>query len=255
LVFNATTARTGHCYHHNNTMVDASTTTTAVAATLADYSPQAVSLFNNMKTPASILGGAIVGLGFSATLPPVQGKENRIETALRKSYLIAAAISLLSQLIAIMWATVAVNKLTELVDIGKAESVWHLIQRDFDMSWAGTNAHFVLGMLAFSYIIGVRSYFLAGRGIVGECVAALSASALMFMVGIVNRGVAAGSGDGRGYGLNVMSLFKHYMELLVQKNLSFKHLRPLEVGSMLLAAIALVQGTRAIWNKDENNAA
>jgi len=222
------------------------TTAQATAAALVDYSPQAISLFNNMKTPASILGGAIVGLGFGAPLPPSTGKENTLESVLRKSYLMVAAISLLSQLIAIMWATVAVNKLTECANIGRAESVWHLIQNDFDMSWAGTNAHFILGMLSFSYIIGVRSYFLAGRGNLGQCVATLSASALMFMMGIVNRGVAAGSGDGRGYGLNVMSLFKHYMVLLIKKNVQLKSFRPLEVGSVALASVALVRAVKIV---------
>ena len=36
----------------------------SAAVALADYTGAAASLFNNMKTPASILAGAIVGLGF-----------------------------------------------------------------------------------------------------------------------------------------------------------------------------------------------
>lgn len=39
------------------------------AVALKDYSGAAASLFNNMKTPASILAGAMVGLGFLAPLP------------------------------------------------------------------------------------------------------------------------------------------------------------------------------------------
>eukprot|EP00527_Entomoneis_sp_CCMP2396_P003150 CAMPEP_0198141002 /NCGR_PEP_ID=MMETSP1443-20131203/4073_1 /TAXON_ID=186043 /ORGANISM="Entomoneis sp., Strain CCMP2396" /LENGTH=213 /DNA_ID=CAMNT_0043803597 /DNA_START=279 /DNA_END=920 /DNA_ORIENTATION=- len=202
-----------------------------------------------MKTPASILAGAIVGLGFGNPLPantPIGEKENCLEKAIRKSYLFVAGIALLSQLGAIMHATVAVNKLTECVGIGKAESVWHLIQRDFDLSWSGTNAFFVVGMLAYSYIIGVRSYFIAGRGTLGQGVAALAGSSLMFMLGIVNRGVAAGSGDGQNYGKTVLSLFTHYGSLILYKNTHLKTMRPLEIGSIVLFIYALVQGVRAV---------
>jgi hypothetical protein len=41
----------------------------ASTVVLKDYSGAAASLFNNMKTPDSILAGAMVGLGFLAPLP------------------------------------------------------------------------------------------------------------------------------------------------------------------------------------------
>ena len=224
-----------------------SSTTTAAVTELAQYAPEAISLFNNMKTPASILGGAIVGLGFGSPLEihtPEGVKENRVEKFLRKTYLLVSAIALLSQLIAIMWATVAVNKLTE-VHVAKAESVWHLLQRDHDLSWAGVNSHFMVGMLSFSYIIGVRGYFLAGRGLLGQSVAGIAVSSLLFMVGIVNRGISEGGGRvGQSYGGSIVGLFVHYVMLGMKKN--FVSLRPLELASFFVGAVALAQGLRAI---------
>jgi len=92
------------------------------AATLKDYSGAAASLFNNMKTPASILAGAIVPLGFLSPLPrppdriaavPRPKDEPEIVTVvtknldrvLRKSYLLVTLFSFGSELLAVMWAT------------------------------------------------------------------------------------------------------------------------------------------------------
>lgn len=95
------------------------------AAALKDYAPVAASLFNNMKTPASILAGAIVPLGFLSPLPQPpariaavvsakKGKENpplaavitkNLDRMLRKSYLLVTLLSFGSELLAVMWAT------------------------------------------------------------------------------------------------------------------------------------------------------
>ena len=97
----------------------------ASAAALKDYAPMAASLFNNMKTPASILAGAIVPLGFLSPLPQPpariaavvatkKGKEEpplavtitkNLDRMLRKSYLLVTLLSFGSELLAVMWAT------------------------------------------------------------------------------------------------------------------------------------------------------
>ncbi|KAL7580994.1 hypothetical protein ACA910_005807 [Epithemia clementina (nom. ined.)] len=229
--------------------------TTLGAAELAQYAPDAISLFNNMKTPASILGGALVGLGFQAPLDvnsPDDADENKVEKLLRKSYVFVASVSLLSHLIAIMWATVAVNKLTE-VDVPKAKSVWDLLQRDHALSWVGVNSHFMLGMLSFTYVIGVRGYFMAGRGMLGQSVAGLAVSALLFMVGIVNRGVAEGGGKvGQSFGKSIVGLFLHYVSLLLRMNFTTR--RPLETFSFVVGTIAFIQGARAIKQRTDDGA-
>lgn len=109
-------------------------------------------------------------------------------------------------------------------------------------------------MLAYSYIIGVRSYFLAGRGLMGQGVGAIAASALLFMLGIVNRGVASASGDGEhGYGSTVMALFRRYIILMARKNFRFSTMRPLEILSFGLLIFATVQAGRAIFKSASND--
>lgn len=186
---------------------------------LSQHSAEVVSLFNNMKLPATIIAGAIVPLGLLNPLPlrnPDGEKEGKITVAMRQLYSIAAIISLTCELSSVMYATVAVNKLIE-TNVAPASSVWDLIQRDYNLPWAATNANFVLGMYSFMFMIGCRVYVQAGQGLLGRGLAGLAFSGLMLMVSVVNRGVASGSGDGLSYGGNVAHLIGNYFILLVRQ--------------------------------------
>jgi hypothetical protein len=116
-------------------------TSVSAASSLSQFAPQAISLFNNMKTPGSILAGAMIPLGFAAPLPVRDEKDTRFPAMLRRLYPFLAVTALGSELVSVLWATVAVNTLTE-TEIAMAESVWHLLRRDFALSWAAVNAHF-----------------------------------------------------------------------------------------------------------------
>lgn len=91
---------------------------------LAQYSSDAVSLFNNMRTPASILAGALVPLGVMGPLP-LQGdkEESKFKKALRILYSVVGVSSLASEILTVIWASVAANQLME-THVAKAESVW-----------------------------------------------------------------------------------------------------------------------------------
>ena len=109
-------------------------------------------------------------------------------------------------------------------------------------------------MLSFSYLIAVRSYFIVGAGKLGESVAGISISALLFMVGIVNRGVASGSGDGARYGANVLSLFQRYAGLLISKyTLRPFRFRPLEAASIAILAWSMLRGAKAVFCEDPDD--
>lgn len=225
--------------------------TTAAVGAAQQFAPQAVSLFNNMKTPASILAGALVGLGIASPLPieTPEGKvESRFQKTLRLAYTVVGVASLLSELMSVMWSTVAVNKMIE-TDIAPAASVWALLQRDFDLEWAAVNAHFVLGMFGFCFLIGTRAYFQAGGGLMGQSVAGLAGSGLLLMVSIVNRGVASGGGAGTGFGGNVLSLIAHYALQLVKRATSPGTIGPLELASLSIFTLSLAQAARGIASR------
>jgi len=239
-----------------------STMSSAAAAALAQqqWAPQAAELFNNMKMPASIIAGAMVPLGLLAPVPiqnPGDKPDSRIENLMRRSYTPVTVIALLSEFISVVFATVAVNQLTETI-VQPAASVWDLIQRDYDLSWAGTNAHFMFGMFSFAYLIAVRSYFNVGGGVLGRGVAGIATASLVYMVSIINRGVASGSGvvasdsgDKRlSYGTSVLSLFRHYGGLILARK-SGRGFRPLELGAVALMVVSLITVVWAILQESK----
>ena len=242
---------------------------------VAQYAGQAASLFNNMKTPASILAGALLPIGILTALPPPREgaeKEHAWLGALRELHLVIASASFCSELLSVMWATIAVNKLTETA-VAPAESVFALLMRDCELPWVACNAvscpalpvvlslceppplpprtpgaqHFVFGMFGFMFLIGIRAFLAAASAQFGLAAAGWAASGLALMVSIVNRGVAAGGGDGSSEGRSVLALFTRYAILLTKS--AFGRVGaagPLELIAMLLAVASALASARAV---------
>lgn len=238
----------------STTVYDATELAPVEALLLTDYTPAATALFNNMKTPASILAAGMVSLGFLAPFRLFRIEENKALLAriedLKRVYIVVTLISFCSELLAVMWATVAVNQLTERNDLVPTPSVWALLERDFDLEWAATNSHFVLGMIGFMYMVGIRGFvmLLAEGASATLTAAALTgvASALALMVSVVNRGVAAGGGQGVGYGQSIVDLFAHYVTLLYQRATDVASFGPLELTAIVLQVVSLSLSVYAI---------
>lgn len=230
----------------------------SISLRAASYTSEAIALFNNMKLPASIIAGAIVPLGF---LSPLQVKgepgDSVVEKRMRKMYQILSVVTLVTELIAVMAATVATNGLTERT-IAPANSVWHLLQRDFGLEWSMVNAHFVIGMFGFLAMIGSRAYFTAQKGLLGKSALGIAVSALALITSIVNRGVAAGGGHDAStgaavrYGSSIFALARRYTALLMDRAMSRKTFGLMEVISVVILAVSLIGGLRAVWNVEES---
>ena len=104
-------------------------------------------------------------------------------------------------------------------------------------------------MLGFMLLIGIRAYFQAGCGLLGQSLAGLTLSALFLMTAIVNRGVASGSGDGLRYGGSVLHLMAHYVSLLFRQATNTKNFGVLEMASVLGLISFSVQALRALFNE------
>ena len=130
-----------------------------------NYVPAATALFVNMLTPASILAAGMISIGLKAPfqLPPsIQDQPEKVQQIqyLRRVYIVVSMISFCSELLAVMWATVAVNQLTELTNLPPSSSVWELLQTNFDLEWSAVNTHFVIGLVGFMYMVGIRGYIM-----------------------------------------------------------------------------------------------
>jgi hypothetical protein len=216
-----------------------------------NYAPAATTLFVNMLTPASILAAAMISLGMkkpfevSRTMKENPHLRDHIEN-LRRTYIVVTMVSFCSELLAVMWGTVAVNQLTE-QSVAPTHSVWELLRNDVDLEWAAVNSHFVLGLIGFMYMVGIRGYVMllaagASEALIVSTLSGISA-ALLLMVSVVNRGVQAGGGNGVGYGSNILDLFGHYVSLLYKRATGTEVLGHLSstpsVGPLAVAAIFL----------------
>lgn len=164
-------------------------------------------------------------LGFLGA-PSVESGDSRVTKALKKAYLIIALVSLCGEITAIIYSTVAINKLAETTS-APTSSVVELLQRDCELKWSryrediktgtvllldgvtngrrhataqkpltsrrlGSNVGFLGGLFGFLMLLGLKTWFAHGDrlGRVGACVAA---AALTHSCSIVNKGIAQGA--------------------------------------------------------------
>lgn len=212
----------------------------------ADYTAAAQGLFGNLIGPSTFLAGSLVPLGFLA--PPLPGK-NSTEKRIRKAYSLLAVISLCNEAAAIVYATIASNKLTEIVS-APADSVFALIQRDYQLSWIATNVHFLFGLFGFLGMIGVRA-FMCFPSRLNTAAAGIAVSALLAMCSVVNRGVSAGDGEGHGYASSILTLVTRYITLLVKQ--VHENGGVLAMASMALGVVSMILALKAVIDCDDRD--
>jgi hypothetical protein len=116
---------------------------------------------------------------------------------------------------AIVYATVAANKLTE-TTVAPAASVFALIQRDYELPWIAANVHLMFGLFGFLSMIGLRAYAIYPKKL-NHAAAGFAGASLLGMCSVVNRGVSAGDASGRSFGSSIFSLVTRYGILLAQQ--------------------------------------
>lgn len=133
----------------------------AAAGALKDHSGAVAGLFNNMRTPAALIGGALVPIGM-LTAPTIQKDDSKFDRIAKRVNILLAVSSLLSEVLAVVYASIAINKLTE-VPSPLTANVADLISQKYELAWLGTNIHFLYGLLGFGLIVGGKAYFLFGN--------------------------------------------------------------------------------------------
>ena len=184
------------------------------SAPLLDHRAAVSALFNNMRTPAALIGGAIVPLGINNP-PTIDWKKDGAKTRLiKRFYQLVGVFSMYNELLAIVYATIACNKLAE-VNHGPTASVDALISRECELAWIGTNLHFLAGLAGFGTMVGIKRYLCIEKTPTVSIVSGLwTAAALCNGMAIVNRGIAQGDGDGGNFGKNIVHLMVRYIQLL-----------------------------------------
>lgn len=180
-------------------------------------------------------------------LAPQLPNDTNLQKKLRCLYNIISVLSLSSELLCITYATVASNKLVETAAL-PAKSVFELISRDYELSWIGTNVHFVAGLFGFLSLICLRAYMLFPPRL-NVAAAGAAFSSLLGMCSVVNNGVSRGDGRGHVFGSSIVALNLRYGVLLV-KTLREKGgiLASLSIG---LGLVSAVLGVRALLTPEK----
>jgi hypothetical protein len=192
----------------------------------------------------------------ASSAPPLIDDEPKRIKLLKKANILLAIASLLSEILAITYSTVAINKLAE-VSFPPTASVSDLITKNFELAWIGTNIHFLFGMFGFGLLVGSKAYFTYGSK-VGKIAGSWSVAAFLQCSSIVNRGIAMGNGNidevGFRFANNLFSLSLRYVCIVISKAKNGP-LPILAIGfclySVLLTGQLILDAVRPIKEKNE----
>lgn len=179
---------------------------------LGDFRVEAMNLFSNLQRSATFAAGILVPLGFFAA--PILSKDDTrgMSRVKRIHYLISTA-SLSCHLIAMMYSTIAVNKLTE-VHSAPSRSVVHLLLRDYELLWVGSNVHFLLGILGMALSLITFGWIMFGPA--ARPASYMVGSVMLQMIAVANAGIGQGEGVDGGtlFAKNLPHLILKYFRLL-----------------------------------------
>lgn len=185
---------------------------------LADHSAAAVGLFNNMRTPAALIAGSLGPVGILSA-PRIQEGDSRLDRFLKQANILISVASLLSEILAVTYSSIAINKLVEVSQPATA-GVAELIVQNHELAWIGTNVHFLLGLLGFATVVGSKAYFAGFGNTVDKAVVGWSLAVVFQSISIVNKGIAMGYGSGidstSRFASNLFGLILKYVGLVVK---------------------------------------
>lgn len=187
---------------------------TSPAVALADHSAAAVNLFNNMRVPAALIAGSLVPIGILSA-PQIDANDSKTIKLAKKANILLAGISLLNEILAVTYSSIAINKLVE-ISTPATGSVAELIAQTHLLAWIGTNVHFLLGLMGLALVVGSKAYFAGFGKAVGKAAMGWSIAVFLQSVSIINQGIGMGATDESArFASNLFTLVVKYLKLLV----------------------------------------
>jgi len=224
----------------------AATPRAAPELALASHAADAAALFGNMQGTAALLTGGLVPLASFAG-PKPQSSDSPNTARLKRLHMLVAWTSLVSELTAIMYATIARNVLLEAA-VPHTHSLKELLLRgEYALAWTGVNSHFLFGLLGFVSTVSLNAWLSFGcncaGGRIGPALACGASSALLLMLSVVNSAVGKGDAQSVQHLPSHLGLFQRYAFLLLAE--VFVRRKMLIGIAIALSAVAVVQG--ALW--------
>jgi len=152
----------------------------------------AAALFGNIRTPAALVAGACLPLGFAFAFPT---KEDTAQLrALKRLNVLLAFLAVNSELLSVVFATNAINRLhflagsNTMADSSVGSVIELITDPQFTQHWLGVYVHFIVGVIGLVGLTGIRTWLAVGPRF-GLPVALLTAAGLLRIFSAVNRSV------------------------------------------------------------------
>ena len=218
---------------------------TSLHASPGDYSEAARALFGNYITPATLLLTALVPLSLQEIKVPQYGK-NAFKKKLRGLYYVIGLLATCSELICVIYASIASNKLLQTAS-KPAASAYALIQRDYELAWIATTIHFIGGLLGFMACSGIGAFLVypPGYNTAGACFAA---AALLWMLRLANTRAAMFQ---HTHLSNCFSLLKRYLVLTTKQLKTSSGPNVLGMASIALTGVSICLLIRALVSEHD----
>jgi len=225
-------------------------TAAAVAADiLKDHSSAAMGLFSNMRTAAALIAGSLVPLGILGA-PHVEKDDTKVVVFMKKTSIILGVTSLLSEVLAVTYSSIAINKLAE-IPSPLTKTCSELIAKHYELAWIGTNVHFLLGLLGFGLIVGSKAYISNGPTI-GRITIGWAVAAFLRALSTVNQGISMGHDAGTEmsskFASNFGSLIWRYLRLVGRTSQGGMF----AIGAILVAIYSLIETIRLLISEKDS---
>ena len=158
-------------------------------ARVVDMHVAAAAMFGNIRTPAALVAGACLPLGYAFAFP---GKDDTpMLRALKRINVAIAFLAVNSELLSVVFSTNAINRLhfhagTSQVMAGSVMEL--LTSKTFYKYWVGVYVHFIIGVIGLVCLTGIRTWLAVGPNF-GLPVLLMMGASLTHILAAVNRGV------------------------------------------------------------------
>lgn len=207
---------------------------------LSDFRKDAATLFDNLRVPAAIVNTAAIGSAFS--LRPLSS-DLPVIAVVKRCHTLLAVSSIGSELLAIVTATVAINKLSEVESAPTTSVVELLLSEDYEFSWISVNVQFFAGLFGLASMVLLHAcvWGAAHSPTIGRVSAYIMVSSVCLMASVINEGtsrpgvVASGPNQNLPFG---RTLSWRYVQLLSKR----ARRAPLVLLGLFFALLATTTG-------------
>mmetsp|Transcript_19715 Transcript_19715/g.19819 ORF Transcript_19715/g.19819 Transcript_19715/m.19819 type:complete len:223 (-) Transcript_19715:84-752(-) len=171
-----------------------------------DFSGEASGLFGSYRIPAMLVAGAAYGGMFAL---PLNADDSMLAQISKRTYILIGIITVVSELITTITATLSIDKIsfrgssTDKMLLTK--SLEDFMSENMDLEWTALQANFILGLLGFTTMCGMRAWLCLGCPKFAKASLLLVVSAVIFMSALIDETLQH---------LNLMTLFSHYIVLI-----------------------------------------